>query len=99
MCGGGDGIFPYRKVGEELKKLKIPSTVVMLSGTSRRKFNTTSRQHDMHVLPFTDYFKQYLHAADHLISKAGGMAMEEAVLCEVSIVLYSPFPGIEEYKA
>ncbi|WP_158736112.1 glycosyltransferase [Alteribacillus sp. YIM 98480] len=99
VSGGGEGIFPYRKVGEELKKLKIPSTIVMLSGTSRWKFDTTSYQHDIHMLPFTDCFTEYLHAADLLISKAGGMTMTEAVLCEVPILVYSPLPGHEEHNA
>ncbi|MFB4162760.1 glycosyltransferase [Alteribacillus sp. JSM 102045] len=99
VCGGGEGLFPYRKVGEELKKLKVPSTIVMVSGTSHWKFDVSSDKHDIHVLPFTDSFKEYLNAADLLISKAGGMTMAEAVLCEVPILVYSPLPGHEEHNA
>ncbi|WP_240374849.1 MGDG synthase family glycosyltransferase [Bacillus piscicola] len=99
ICGGGEGIFPYKDALGAVEQLSVSCTVVILSGRRIWSLNHFSTQHDLFVQPFTDQFHDYLMAADLIISKAGGMTMAEAALTQVPVIIYAPLPGQEEKNA
>ncbi|MDQ0298821.1 UDP-N-acetylglucosamine:LPS N-acetylglucosamine transferase [Salibacterium salarium] len=99
VCGGGESLFPFQKVVEELKKLPTSSTIVVIEGKRKRKETIQNPKDNVHVIPFTDRFTDYLQAADVFITKAGGMTLTETTICETPTVLYAPLAGQEERNA
>ncbi|HET7815212.1 MAG TPA: glycosyltransferase, partial [Candidatus Baltobacteraceae bacterium] len=53
-------------------------------------------RYPVRVLRFVDNVYDYMHAADVLISKPGGLTTSEALAANLPLVLYKPLPGQEE---
>jgi processive 1,2-diacylglycerol beta-glucosyltransferase len=51
------------------------------------------------VLRFVDNVYDYMHAADVLVTKPGGLSTAEALVAQVPLVLCRPLPGQEERNA
>ena len=51
------------------------------------------------VLRFVDNVYDYMHAADVLVTKPGGLSTAEALVAQVPLVLCKPLPGQEERNA
>ncbi|WP_185819789.1 glycosyltransferase [Salibacterium salarium] len=97
--GRGEGIFSYRKVVKELKKIPTASTIVVVSGTRPWKKSKHVYGKDIHVLPLTDRFSDFLQAADVMVTKAGGMTLAEAATHETPMILFAPLAGRQEQNA
>ena len=50
----------------------------------------------LRVCGFVDNVYDYMHAADVLVSKPGGLTSSEALTAELPMVLVKPLPGQEE---
>ncbi len=53
----------------------------------------------MRALRFVDNVYDYMHAADVLVTKPGGLSIAEALVAGVPLVLCKPLPGQEERNA
>ena len=53
----------------------------------------------MLTVPFTDQVPAYMHAADVLLSKAGGISSSEAAMLGVPLVHTMAIPGVETENA
>ena len=53
----------------------------------------------MLAVPFTDQVPAYMHAADVLLSKAGGISSAEAAVLGVPLVHTMAIPGVETQNA
>ena len=51
------------------------------------------------ALPFIENVYDYMHAADILVTKPGGLTSAEALVAQVPLVLCKPLPGQEERNA
>ena len=48
---------------------------------------------------FTDEVEKYMHAADLLVTKPGGLTVSEALACNLPMAVFDAIPGQEEDNA
>ena len=101
MMGGGLGIGPLSTMMKALDTLKLPICAVAIVGRSSRSGDRVlEAAHDVRypvrVMGFVGNVDEYMHAADLLITKPGGLTSAEALAAEVPMVLFKPLPGQEE---
>ncbi len=101
MMGGGLGIGPLSTMMQALDTLEQPICAVAIVGRSSRSAQRVlEAAHDvgypMRVMGFVGNVDEYMHAADVLITKPGGLTSAEALAAEVPMVLFKPLPGQEE---
>jgi len=102
VAGGGIGLTNYEEVIQSLEKCQRPFLVLCMTGYNLKAYEKVSAlksKHEIKVIKYTDKFLDYLKASDVVISKAGGLTMTEALLCETPILVYQPVPGHEEENA
>ena len=51
------------------------------------------------LLYFTDEVEKYMHAADLLVTKPGGLTVSEALACNLPMAVFDAIPGQEEDNA
>jgi len=101
MMGGGLGIGPLSTMMRELDAIDAPICAVAIVGRSSRSAERVlETAHDvgypMRVMGFVGNVDEYMHAADVLITKPGGLTSAEALAAEVTMVLFKRLPGQEE---
>lgn len=85
--------------------LRLPcetSTICVLAGRNdelREMIERDFSDDGVIAVPFTDKVHVYMHAADVLISKAGGISSSEAVVLGVPLVHTMCIPGVETLNA
>lgn len=104
LMGGGLGIAPVERMLCMLKSVSAPLTAVVVAGRNARigkRLSKTAESVDYPVraLRFVDNVYDYMHAADVLITKPGGLSTAEALVAQIPIVLCKPLPGQEERNA
>ena len=101
MMGGGLGIGPLSTVMQALDSVEIPLCAVAIVGRSSRSAERVleaahSVSYPVRVLGFVGNVADYMHAADLLITKPGGLTSAEALAAQVPMILFKPLPGQEE---
>lgn len=101
LMGGGLGIGPLGKMLEALDGIDTPLCAVAIVGRSKRSEARVMEharrvRYPVRVLRFVDNVYDYMHAADVLISKPGGLTSSEALAANVPLILFKPLPGQEE---
>ena len=51
------------------------------------------------LLYFVDNVEDYMHIADLIVTKPGGLTVTESIACHLPMAIYSAFPGQEEDNA
>jgi len=101
MMGGGLGIGPLSTVMRALDTIGIPVCAVVIVGRSSRSADRVLEaahtvSYPVRVLGFVGNVADYMHAANILITKPGGLTSAEALAAEVPMILFKPLPGQEE---
>jgi processive 1,2-diacylglycerol beta-glucosyltransferase len=104
LMGGGLGIAPLEGMLRALDAVRVPLAAVVVAGKNarigRRLTNAAeSVGHPVRVLRFVDNVYDYMHAADVLVTKPGGLSTAEALVAQVPLVLCKALPGQEERNA
>jgi processive 1,2-diacylglycerol beta-glucosyltransferase len=104
LMGGGLGIAPIERMLAALKDVRAPLAAVVMAGRNvqigRRLMQTAERvEYPVRALRFVDNVYDYMHAADVLVTKPGGLTTAEALVAQIPIVLCKPLPGQEERNA
>ena len=104
LMGGGLGIAPLERMLRELNAVRAPIAAVVLAGRNarveRRLMQTAETVgYPVRALRFVDNVYDYMHAADVLVTKPGGLSSAEALVAGVPLVLSKPLPGQEERNA
>jgi processive 1,2-diacylglycerol beta-glucosyltransferase len=104
LMGGGLGIAPIERMLRALKPVRVPIVAVVVAGKnariSRRLTETAdSVSFPIRALPFVENVYDYMHAADVLVTKPGGLTTAEALVAQVPLVICKPLPGQEERNA
>jgi processive 1,2-diacylglycerol beta-glucosyltransferase len=104
MMGGGLGIGPLGRMLRALESIEEPLAAVVVAGRNpsaeRRVLEAAEGvRYPVRVLRFVNNVYDYMHAADALITKPGGLSTAEALAAEVPMVLCKPLPGQEERNA
>lgn len=101
MMGGGLGMGPIVKMMDALSNSREPVCAVVIAGRNAKlhaRVLAAARALDypVRVLPFVDNVHEYMHAADVLLTKPGGLTTAEALVAGVPMILFKPLPGQEE---
>ncbi|OIJ10100.1 hypothetical protein BKP35_13365 [Anaerobacillus arseniciselenatis] len=102
VAGGGVGLAKFTKILSGLEAYQEKLQVICVTGDNKRaklKIEQMQSKHHIRVLGFTNLFMEYLKASDVIISKAGGVTMSEALVCETPILIFQPLPGQEEQNS
>ncbi len=104
LMGGGLGIGPLERMMRALEGVQAPIAAVVIAGRNKR----TERRvlaaaegvgYPVRALKFVDNVYDYMHAADVLVTKPGGLTAAEALVAGLPMVLCKPLPGQEERNA
>jgi len=101
MMGGGLGIGPLEMMMRALGAVEAPLSAIAIVGRNTRLQNRVleAAQHvnyPLRVLSFVDNVYDYMHAADVLLTKPGGLTSAEALVAGIPMILVKPLPGQEE---
>jgi processive 1,2-diacylglycerol beta-glucosyltransferase len=104
LMGGGLGMAPVERLVNALKSVRAPLAAVVVAGRNARigrRLAETAETVDYPVraLRFVDNVYDYMHAADVLVTKPGGLTTAEALVAQIPMVLCKPLPGQEERNA
>ena len=104
FMGGGLGIAPIERMLAALRDVRSPVAAVVIAGRNarigRRLMEAAERvEYPVRALRFVDNVYDYMHAADVLVTKPGGLTTSEALVARIPIVLCKPLPGQEERNA
>jgi processive 1,2-diacylglycerol beta-glucosyltransferase len=101
VMGGGLGLGPLATTVRSLARADDPLTLVVIVGKNRRlaaRVAEEARRHsaDVRVLGFVENVFDWMHAADVLVTKPGGLSTSEALAADLPLILLRPLPGQEE---
>ena len=104
LMGGGLGIAPLERMLSALSSVRAPLAAVVVAGRNARMEQRLMRaaesvEYPVRALRFVDNVYDYMHAADVLVTKPGGLSTAEALVAQVPMVLCKPLPGQEERNA
>lgn len=104
VMGGGLGLGPVATTVAALTRAERPITPVVIVGKNRRLQQRLAEEaqrdgNGVHVLGFVENVFDWMHAADVLVTKPGGLTISEALAAGVPLVLLRPLPGQEERNA
>jgi len=104
LMGGGLGIAPIERLLVALRDVDAPLAAVVIAGRNARigtRLAQTAEtlNYPVRVLPFVENVYDYMHAADVLITKPGGLTTAEALVAQIPLVICKPLPGQEERNA
>lgn len=99
LSGGGLGLGSMEQVLAGLDNVDRPLKTFVLTGTNDKLYKkvvNTAHRHEVVPLRFIDNFHEYLHAADLIVTKSGGLTTAEVLSKQVPMIVYNPLPGQEE---
>jgi processive 1,2-diacylglycerol beta-glucosyltransferase len=104
VMGGGLGLGPVASTVRALTRSPAGLTPVVIVGKNRalqRRVSEAARRDgsDVRVLGFVHDVYDWMHAADVLVTKPGGLSTSEALAAGTPLVLLRPLPGQEERNA
>ncbi|MBV8373946.1 MAG: hypothetical protein JO302_00415 [Candidatus Eremiobacteraeota bacterium] len=104
LMGGGLGIGPLERMIRALDAIAVPAAAVVVTGQNRQIERRVlaaaeSVNYPVRALPFVENVYDYMHAADALVTKPGGLSTAEALVAQIPLVLCKPLPGQEERNA
>lgn len=104
IMGGGLGLGGMEYTLKTLGKIETKLQLIVIAGRNeelKRRMEESSKdcRHSVCVLGFTQRVRDYMMAADLLISKPGALTITEALSAELPMVLHEPIPGPETENA
>jgi processive 1,2-diacylglycerol beta-glucosyltransferase len=104
VMGGGLGLGPIATTARALAQSGRDVCAVVIVGRNARvqrrvALDALRVPYETRVLGFVDNVDAYMHAADVLVTKPGGLTVAEALVAGVPMVLMRPLPGQEERNA
>lgn len=101
LVGGGEGAGGLAEAAETLNRERLPAQLVVIAGRNQHLRTDIDRLRPsfsvpVHVHGFVSNMRDFMWAADVIVTKAGPGTVCEALACELPIVLTGAVPGQEE---
>lgn len=91
IMGGGLGILPRSaSFYEAINSLANLKTTIITGHNQRLYKKLYGKYENIEVIGYTDKVYEYMHAADLVISKPGGITMYETIFAELPIMAFKP---------
>ncbi len=103
LCGGF-GVGPTAALLRELVFMPADAQVAVVVGRNERLRARLERQvagaaRAVRIIGFTDAMHEWMHAADLVVTKPGGLTVAEALASGLPLIVVNPIPGQETRNA
>lgn len=104
FMAGSFGVSNIIGLYRTLAKAGMPLQLIVITGRNRKLYDRFEREIAQSGLPtqlilFTDEVEKYMHAADLLVTKPGGLTVSEALASGLPLAAFDAIPGQEEDNA
>lgn len=101
FMAGSFGVSEVLKNYESIAKKCSDCQFVVITGNNSKlfhRFETVAGDNTL-LLMFVNNVEDYMHSADLIITKPGGLTVSESLQCNLPMAIYSAFPGQEAGNA
>ena len=104
IMAGSFGVANILKIYKSIVKLETKFQIVVITGRNRKLYSAFEEAipespKKTKLVLFTNEVENYMHAADLLITKPGGLTVSEALACSIPLAVFDAIPGQEEDNA
>jgi len=105
FMAGSFGVSNIIRLYRELADTKVPMQIIVITGRNKKLYEAFEKEIAQNpamptrLLYFTDSVENYMHAADLLVTKPGGLTVSEALACNLPMAVFDAIPGQEEDNA
>lgn len=100
LMGGGIGLGPIEECMVHFRRMLPAHQLVVVTGKNRSLYERLRQQFggdsSIHLHGFVESMVHFMHAADIIVTKPGGLTSSEALACGLPIFICRPIPGQEE---
>lgn len=99
IAGGSMGCGPIEEITEKLLlRIGESATIAVICGSNEATYDALCVYDKLHLRGFVTNMHQYMHAADVILTKAGGLTITEAASSVLPIVFINAVSGCESYN-
>jgi processive 1,2-diacylglycerol beta-glucosyltransferase len=101
FMAGSFGVSEVLSVYKEISDSAKGCQFVVITGNNPHLYNKfrTKINKNTKLLMYVDNVEDYMHCADLIITKPGGLTVSESLACSLPMAIYSAYPGQEAYNA
>ena len=103
MMAGSFGVTGVLDFYTQLAQSDSDLQIIVITGRNIRLFDHLDKKiqelntsKNTKLLYFVDNVEDYMHIADLIVTKPGGLTVTESIACHLPMAIYSAFPGQEE---
>ena len=83
------------KTNEKIQMIVITGRNIKLFDHFDKKIQELKSSRNTKLLYFVDNVEDYMHIADLIVTKPGGLTVTESIACHLPMAIYSAYPGQE----
>ena len=83
------------QTGENIQMIVITGRNIKLFDHFDKKIQELDSSRNTKLLYFVDNVEDYMHIADLIVTKPGGLTVTESIACHLPMAIYSAYPGQE----
>lgn len=105
FMAGSFGVSNIIKLYRDLAETQVKMQIIVITGRNQKLFDAFQREiGENPAIPtklifFTGEVEKYMHAADLLVTKPGGLTVSEALACNLPMAVFDAIPGPEDDNA
>ena len=104
IMAGSFGVQKILQVYREVCAIGTEFQAIAITGRNQKLYEAFEKElpnspKRTHLVQFTAEVQKYMHAADLLITKPGGLTVSEALACGLPMAVFDAIPGQEEDNA
>ena len=105
FMAGSFGVSNIIKLYRDLAATQVKMQIIVITGRNQKLFDAFEKEIEAapaiptRLIYFTDEVEKYMHAADLLVTKPGGLTVSEALACNLPMAVFDAIPGQEEDNA
>ncbi|MDE6837528.1 MAG: glycosyltransferase [Acutalibacter sp.] len=105
FMAGSFGVSNIIKLYRDLAATQVKMQIIVITGRNQKLFEAFEKEIEAapaiptRLIYFTDEVEKYMHAADLLVTKPGGLTVSEALACNLPMAVFDAIPGQEEDNA
>ena len=104
FMAGSFGVSGIMDIYREIAAQDIVFQIIVITGRNQKLYEAFAEElakskRRTKLVYFTDEVDKYMHAADLLVTKPGGLTVSEALACDIPLAVFDAIPGQEEDNA
>ena len=105
FMAGSFGVSNIIKLYRDLAETRVKMQIIVITGRNQKLYEAFEKEIGNNppiptrLFYFTDEVEKYMHAADLLVTKPGGLTVSEALACNLPMAVFDAIPGQEEDNA